>query len=627
MNVLQTLQQKLHDALAGLVPDPAKYAQLVKPTQDPRFGDYQANCAMPLKAVLGKKNPREAAEEIVRRLDLGDMLGPPEVAGSGFINLRLRPGWLASQLRAMAGDERLGVGKVGGPKTIVVDYSSPNVAKPMHVGHLRSTIIGDSLTRLLRFLGHRVITDNHVGDWGTQFGMLLYGYKHFRDEGAWQADPVQEMVRVYVRVRQQVKPAEEVEDDPKAAPKYTEDELAGGRRVLEAVRAETAKLHAGDPENRALWEKFMPWSYREIEGVYARLGVLPFDHRHGESFYQPMLAEVVEDFLRRGLAVVSEGAVVLPPPGYPGTARQWLAEVGPLPPEEKRKRPPPVIIRKSDGAFTYTTSDLATIQYRVREWHPDAILYVVGLPQRLHFQQLFDAARRWGYDRVELHHIAFGSVLGPDGKPLRTREGGVPLLDELLDEAVREAAKVYERVRQERIARGEEVPELSPEELRAVHEAVGIGAVKYADLSQNRESDYKFVPAKMTATEGNTATYMQYAYVRNMGIFRKGGVDPQALRADPPLPPLGTPHERALGVQLLRLEETLAAASADYRPNLITAYLWDLARAYSGFFENCPVLKAPTPELRAGRLLLCDLTARVIRLGLHLLGIGIIERM
>src|SRR5262249_24644714 len=533
MNLLTHLQRLFHAALRGLVADPTPYAAMVKPAQDVRFGDYQANCAMSLAKQLGQK-PRDIAERIAGALDLSGMLEKPEVAGPGFINLRLRTDWLAAQLQRMAADERLGIEPVQSPRTYVIDYSSPNVAKPMHVGHLRSPVIRDALARLLRFLGHKVIADNHLGDWGRQFGMLLYGYKHFRDDEAIRSDAVQEMVDLYVRVRKQIKPAEEVEDDPSAAQCYSEEQLAQSRLIFEAVRRETALLHAGDPENLALWQTLMPWGLEEIEAVYRRLGVLSFNYRHGESFYQPMLADVVRDLLQRGIAVVSAEAVVIPPPGFPGSAEEWLAQERARPAGEQREGPPPSIIRKSDGAFTYTTTDLAAIRYRMQEWHPDAMLYVVGAPQTLHFQQLFEAARRWGYDRVGLEHIAFGSVLGADGKPLKTSEGGVPLLEDLLNQAVEEAAKVYQETRRERLARDEEVPELSPEELHGVNEAVGIGAAKHAALSQTRESDYKFVPAKMTSTDGNTATYMQYTYARNRNIFQIGNVDPAPLRSNPP---------------------------------------------------------------------------------------------
>jgi arginyl-tRNA synthetase len=609
MTLLQLLQQKFRDALAEMVPDPEPYAAMVRPTQDPRHGDYQANCAMPLAKVLGKP-PRAVAEEVVRRLDRGDFLEQPEVAGPGFINLRVRRDWLAARLQEQARDERLGVARAQPAETIVIDYSSPNVAKPMHVGHLRSTIIGDALARLLRFLGHQVIADNHLGDWGTQFGMLLYGYKHFRDEAALQADPVREMVRLYLLVRNRTKPAEpaDKEQEEGAAKKYTPEQIAEARRVLEEVRQETARLHAGDAENVRLWRQFMPWCLQEIEPIYQRLDV-HFQHQHGESFYNPMLPGVVEDLLKKGLAQPSEGAIAV-----------FLKE-----------GEPPALVRKRDGAFTYMTSDLATIRYRVEQFHADRLLYVVGAPQALHFQQLFAIARRWGYDRVKFEHIAFGSVLTrrPDGKVemFRTREGQVVELSRLLDEAVARARAVYEKNRAERIALGQEVPELSEAEKAEVAEVVGLGAVKYADLCQNRTSDYVFDWDKMLAMEGNTAAYMQYAYVRNRGIFRKGGEETEPFRTQPPLPALEAPEERALGLQLLRLGETLEAAAAEYKPNLITAYLWELAKAYSKFFDQCPVLKAATPELRRSRLLLCDLTARVIQRCLQLLGIRTVERM
>jgi arginyl-tRNA synthetase len=602
MNLLQRVQQLFRTALTGLVPDPEPYVAMVRPSQDGRFGDYQANCAMSLAKVLGK-TPRDVAEEIVRRLPGEDMLEPPQIAGPGFINVRLRNDWLAAEIQKMAAGERVGVEPAKPVRTVVIDYSSPNVAKPMHVGHLRSTIIGDALARLFRFLGHQVITDNHLGDWGTQFGMLLYGYKQFVDPQALRADPVAEMARLYLEVRRLTKPAE-AEDDQygEEAGTYTEEERARARQVLEAARQETARLHAGDPENVRLWQQFMPWCRAEIDGIYRRLDVY-FDFTLGESFYNPMLSGIVQDVLEKGIARESQGAVV----------------VG--------DGDPPAMVRKRDGAFTYTTSDLATIRYRVENWKPDAILYVVDARQALHFRNLFALARRYGYDKLTLEHVSFGSVLGPDKRPLKTREGHNVSLEALLDEAVAEGGRRYEQTRQERLARGEEVPELSAEERRQIAEVVGHGAVKYADLSQNRTSDYVFSWDKMLATEGNTATYMQYAYVRNRGIFRKGSVDEQSLRRSPPVVIMERPEERALALQLLRFEEGLQTAADEYKPSAITAYLWDLSKAYSAFFTHCPVLKAPMPELRQSRLLLCDLTARVIHSGLDLLGIRTLERM
>lgn len=589
MNVVRQLQQKFAEALTGLVPDPSTYAGLVKPAQDAKHGDYQANAAMPLGKVLGKP-PRAVAEEIVARLPLGDMLAAPEIAGPGFINLRLKDEWLAARISEIARDPRLGITSAAPAKKFVIDFSSPNVAKPMHVGHLRSTIIGDALTRLLRFLGHSVIADNHLGDWGTQFGMLLYGYKRFVDREAFARDAVRELNRIYVLVRQQMKGSDE--DDESADP------------VAEACRLETAKLHAGDPENVALWKEFMPACLEEIERVYRRLDVR-FDVTHGESFYNDQLPAVVKDLEARGIAAKSKGAVVI-----------FFAE-----------NEPPALIQKTDGAFTYTTTDLATVRYRAEHWSPDAMLYVVDSRQALHFKNLFIAARRWGYDMMALEHISFGSVLGADGKPIKTREGGAVELGQLLDEAVQRGQEVYEQTRKDRVERNEDVPELSEDERRAIAEVVGIGAVKYADLSQNRTSDYKFDWNKMLAMDGNTATYMQYAYVRNRGIFRKGEVAEERFRTNPPPVRLAHPAERALALQLIRFEEALTTAADEYKPNLVTAYLWDLAKSYSVFFQNCHVLKAETPELRESRLLLCDLTARVIQKSLELLGIKTVERM
>jgi arginyl-tRNA synthetase len=588
------LQSRLASALEGLV-EPARiseFASLVKPSANPAHGDYQANCAMPLGKVLAQP-PRAVADQLVARLDLAAVCDPPEVAGPGFLNLRLSNAWLAQQVHTLAGDDRLGVQPLATPRTIVVDYSSPNVAKPLHVGHLRSTIIGDAIKKILAFLGHTVISDNHLGDWGTQFGILIYGYKHFRDDATFATDPVGELARLYILVRSKFK--------------GDEDDDAGNDPVQQACREETAKLHRGDPENLALWRMFMPHCLLEIEHIYGRLGI-SFDLTLGESFYQPMLDDVVTDLRRANLAVETDGAMGI-----------FLSD---------KEGSPPALIRKRDGAFTYTTTDLATIRYRVQRLSADEALYVVDSRQALHFKNLFEIARRWGFDRIKLEHISFGSVLNAQGKPFKSREGGVPLLEELLNEAVAAARTVFEQSLAEAAERGEEVPVFSEAEARRIHEVVGIGAVKYADLSQNRNSDYRFDPVKMTDMKGNTATYMQYAYARTKGIVvRKGGVDPETLWREPPPVLLATPQERALALALLRFPEAVEAAAADYRPNLISGYLWELSTTFNGFFQACPVLKAETPELRQSRLLLCDLTARIIQKGLHLLGIDTVERM
>ncbi|MEI6771849.1 MAG: arginine--tRNA ligase [Planctomycetota bacterium] len=560
----------------------------IKASSDSKFGDYQFNGSMGL-AKEAKVSPRKVAEKIVEFFALPDVLEPVEIAGPGFLNLRIKTQWLAEKIQQMAVDPRLGVLKPEKVKTFVIDFSSPNVAKPMHVGHLRSTILGDSLARTLRFLGHTVITDNHLGDWGTQFGIILHGYKHMLDEKAFQNEPVKELARLYVEVRKLFKTPEEIAKgvvDP----------------VQNACRDETAKMHKGDQTNLELWRKFMPVCLGEIDLVYQRLGV-HFDHTYGESFYQPFLNKVVQDLSSSGLARESEGALAI-----------FLTEDA-----------TPALVRKSDGAFTYMTTDLATIQYRVEQWKPDAILYVVDSRQSLHFSQLFQIAQQWLGQQTRLEHISFGSVLGADRKPIKTRSGdAVASLDQLLDEAVRLAKEVYQAAYHQE---GETQSKESLEDLNRVGDVVGIGAVKYADLCQNRTSDYVFNWEKMMAMEGNTATYMQYAYARNRSIFRKGEFNPDNYRNASIPVLLDTAEERGLALQLFRFEEAITLALVDYKPSLITSYLWDVAKAYSVFFQNCPVLKAPNEGIRQSRLLLCDLTARVLKQGLELLGISVLEKM
>ncbi|MHB1033019.1 MAG: arginine--tRNA ligase [Pirellulales bacterium] len=658
MNILSEFRSHFRAALAALGHDDPELVDMVRRGQDPKFGDYQANCAMPLGKRLGRP-PREVAAELVARLGLEGICEPLEIAGPGFINLRLTDAWLTDQVnRAWADQERLGVEKVAARRTFVIDYSAPNVAKPMHVGHIRSTVIGDSLNRTLRFLGHRTITDNHVGDWGTQFGMIIYGWRHFRDEQAYAQNAVQELARLYRLVRVLVdyhagrqslaglrdQLAEQEEDLTQqralaqAAPpaerkarekalRRLEASLAASRDALaelegklarveadpelrtlaaehanigSAVLAETARLHADDEENLRLWRQFLPPCMADIERIYARLGVR-FDHTFGESYYHNRLARVVEDLCAKGIARESDGAKCVFLQGF-GT---------------------PMLIQKQDDAFLYATTDLATIEYRMEEFAPDAILYVVDHRQSLHFQQLFATARLWGYGNVELQHVSFGTVLGEDGRPFKTRSGDTVGLERLLDEAVRRAAEIV-------AATDKEEPggsEFSPTERARVAETVGIGALKYADLSQNRTSDYVFSYDKMLAMNGNTATYMQYAYARVRSIFAKGRIDLDSLRAGGARIRLGTPAERALGLELLRFSEALELTAADYRPNQLTSYLFDLANRYSTFFEQCPVLKAETDDLRQSRLLLCDLTARTLKKGLELLGIDVVEKM
>ena len=653
MNLLLELRSRFRAVLVRWVLEPSDLLEMIRPSQDTRFGDYQANVAMPLGKQLGRP-PREIAAEIVAQLDLSDLCLPPEIAGPGFINLRVRDEWIADRVREAIDDERLAVDLTSRPRTVVVDYSSPNIAKPMHVGHIRSTVIGDCLCRTLRFLGHNVIADNHLGDWGTQFGMIIYGFKHFVDQERFRQQPVAELTRLYKLVNRlveyreaeqqlpeverrlgareaELRTAQEAADpkDKKAQKnlrrlegQLTEikSELAALRtkisdveqdgtlsalaeshpKIADLVLRETAALHAGDPENRELWEQFLPACRLDIQRVYDRLGVR-FDVEYGESFYQDRLEAVVKDLEQRGLARTSEGAICVFLDGFDS----------------------PMIIRKKDGAFLYSTTDLATIQYRMEQWQPDALLYVVDHRQSEHFAKLFAAARRWGYADIELQHISFGTVLGEDGRPYRTRSGESVGLEGLLDEAVQKARSVVDA----NDGAKPDGPELSDDERKRIAEVVGIGAIKYADLSHNRTSDYVFSYDKMMALEGNTATYMQYSYARVQSIFRRGEVDVAQLRQSAAAVSVEHPAERALALSLLRFHEALEDVVQDYRPNQLTNYLFELAKRYSTFFQECPVLRAESAASRQSRLLLCDLTSRTIRRGLDLLGIDVVEKM
>ena len=609
VNLRSALRQAFRFALEGLAADDvvavpaaeiAGLVEQVRETADAKFGDYSGTMAMALAKRAGKK-PRDVALEIIKRLTTApgyaELFEPPgDPVGPGFINVRVKGEALAAAVARAVADDRLGVAAVEKPLTVVVDFSSPNVAKPMHVGHIRSTVIGDALARILRYRGHHVITDNHLGDWGTQFGMILWGWKHCRDDAAFAADPTAELGRLYRLVRKvaDAKP-EELAADPVAAALAAKHPDAG-REVL----AETARLHEGDPENRALWSQFMPVCRGEIDRIYARLQVT-FDHTLGESFFQPMLAATVDDLVAKGLARESRGAIGV-----------FL----------RGDDAPPLLIRKADGAFLYATTDLATIRWRLEHWKPDRILYVVDHRQSEHFEQVFEAARRWGIagiDRVDLVHVGFGTVLGEDGRPFKTRAGDTVGLEALLDEGVERAAAV--------VGSGDEGRAgMSDEDRRHVAETVGIGAIKYADLSQNRTTDYVFSFDKMLQLTGNTAAYMQYAVARVEGIFSRGGVDREEVRRRCEGVLLSDPKERALALELLRFGEALEDVETDSRPNVLTAWLYDLAGCYSTFYDSLSVLKADGAG-RESRLALCDLTGRVLRRGLDLLGIGTVEKM
>src|SRR5438309_3050771 len=561
------LAKKLSDALAaaGLAS-----AGDLTPATDPRFGDYQTNAAL----VLGKQrgeNPRTLAEKILARLDVGELCESPTVAGVGFINFTLRTDAVARKAGEIMLDERLGVATAESKKRIVIDFGSPNVAKPMHVGHIRSTVLGDALARIAQFLGHEVIRDNHIGDWGTQFGMVIYGWKNLLDRQSLARDPLAEIVRIY---------------------KETNQRATSDPRVREACRQELVKLQAGDRENLDIWNECVAFSMQDFEHVYKLLDI-HYDIQCGESFYHDRLPGVVERLLKPGIAEISEGAVVVFFRDNPELADK------------------PLIIRKRDGGFNYATTDVATVDYRIDDLKADAIWYVVGAPQILHFKQIFNIARREGYT-ADLRHITFGSILGEDRKLMKTRSGeNVPLRD-LLEEACKRARKIIE----------EKNPHLSDDEKTAIAQKIGIGAVKYADLSQYRMTDYIFSWDKMLSLQGNTAPYLQNAYVRIRSIFRKAGES--VPKIDKLV--LADSAEINLGKRLCQFAETVPQVLNDFRPNILANYLFEVANSFHTFYEACPVLKSPEPA-RSSRLALCDLTAQVLKQGLGLLGIKVSEKM
>ena len=559
---------------------------LVRPTQDPKFGDFQINGAMPLGKEL-KRPPRELAQPIAEALAGVDAIEKAEVAGPGFVNIHLAPSWIASKLtEALRDAARDGVPAVDEVSKVIVDFSSPNIAKQMHVGHLRSTIIGDAIARILSFMGHDVVRDNHLGDWGTQFGLLIVGMREWGEEDALQAKPIVELERVY---------------------KLASERAGNDEEFAERARAELAKLQSGDEQNRKLWEHFVEVSRGTLEAVYAELDV-SFDVWLGESAYHDALPGVVDDLLERGIAREDDGAVCI----------FWNEIDGA--PKALRKQKTPFIIRKKDGAFLYSTTDIATVQHRKDHFHADRALYIVDNRQGLHFQQLFAVMKLLGAD-MELEHIGFGTVLGKDGKPLRTRDasGHVITLVSLLEEAKQRARQRID----EGIAEGR--LRVRPEEMDEVSQVVGVGAVKYADLRQNRLSDYQFDWDKMISFQGNAGPYLQYAYARCASIFAKGEVDMEATAAGATIT-LDAPAERTLGKHLLRLSDVVYQAGATSQPHLVCEHIYELARAFNGFYAECPVLDAEGTA-RESRLGLTALTARQIRRGLGLVGISVVDRM
>jgi arginyl-tRNA synthetase len=585
----QELEARVARAVGRLFnpPPPAPY---VRPCLDARHGDFQTNAAL-VQAKLAQRNPRELAEELRAAIDLEGIAEPPEIAGPGFLNFRLKADYLNAQVAARWSDRRLGVPTVAHPEIIVVDYSSPNIAKEMHVGHLRSTILGDALARIHVFLGHEVIADNHIGDWGTSFGMILLGYKREGSAEKLELDPFGHLESIYQRIQAEAKTDE---------------------TVREAARRELVLLQQGDPVNRALWEKFLHFSIAALEVMYQRLGV-QFDHELGESFYNNMLPLVVKELVEKGIARPSEGAIAIFSGGTLDPRDDPYFVFRKEPGEaEGRFIDNPLLIEKSDGGYNYATTDLATIRYRHDTFHAKRVLYVVGAPQQMHFRQLFDAARRWGYGDMDLEHVTFGTILGPDKKPFKSRSGENIKLRALLAEAEDRAGKII----------GEKRPELNEHERVALARVVGLGALKYADLAQNRTLDYVFSWEKLLAFDGNTAPYLQNAYVRIRAIFRKAGL----AEANPAKVLLGEPAELALGSKLLDFADSITLAAAENRPHFICNYLFELATLFHKFYEFCPVLTSEE-AVRNSRLLLADLTCRTLREGLHLLGIDTVEQM
>ena len=577
MNIQALLSEKVSQALiaAGASAD---CEPQVRQSAKVQFGDYQANGVMAVAKKLGMA-PRQLAEQVLSHLDLSGIANKVEIAGPGFINIFLDPAFLAENVSSALKSERLGVAQPQA-QTVVVDYSAPNVAKEMHVGHLRSTIIGDAAVRTLEFLGHKVIRANHVGDWGTQFGMLIAYLEKQQQENAGEM-ALADLEGFYREAKKH----------------YDEDEA-----FAERARSYVVKLQGGDEYFREMWRKLVDITMSQNQLTYNRLNVtLTRDDVMGESLYNPMLPGIVADLKAKGLAVESEGATVV-----------FLDEY-----KNKEGEPMGVIIQKKDGGYLYTTTDIACAKYRYENLHADRVLYYIDSRQHQHLMQAWTIVRKAGYvpDSVPLEHHMFGMMLGKDGKPFKTRAGGTVKLADLLDEALERARRLV----------AEKNPEMPADELEKLANAVGIGAVKYADLSKNRTTDYIFDWDNMLAFEGNTAPYMQYAYTRVLSVFRKADIDESALAAAPVV--ITEEREAQLAARLLQFEETLTVIAREGTPHVMCSYLYDLAGLFSGFYEHCPILSAESEETRNSRLKLALLTAKTLKLGLDTLGIETVERM
>jgi arginyl-tRNA synthetase len=581
---LAQLKDRFEQALvAAFGSDLAGTDPILVPASNPKFGDYQSNVAMSLTKRLGQP-PRAIADQLIAQLKLEDLCDPPTVAGPGFINLTLKPDYLANQLRQIQIDSRLGVPQAKPAQRTIVDFSSPNIAKEMHVGHLRSTIIGDSIARVLEFWGHDVQRINHLGDWGTQFGMLILHLKEAYPEALTTANALAlgDLTTFYKQAKQ----------------RFDEDE-----DFRERARLEVVELQAGNSDTLSAWKLLCEQSFLAFQEIYDLLDIKITNR--GESFYNPLLAAVVEDLNQAGLLVEDQGAQCVFLEGF----------------TNKEGKPLPLIIKKSDGGYNYATTDLAAVRYRIRQEQVERIIYVTDAGQANHFAQVWQVARRAGWIpvEVELVHVPFGLVQGEDGKKFKTRSGDTVRLRDLLDEAVARArADLESRLQTEGRQESEEF-------IAHAAQVIGISAVKYADLSQNRTSNYIFSYDKMLSLQGNTAPYLLYAYVRVQGISRKGGIDFQQLGADLPIV-LSDETELTLAKHLLSFDETLSAVEAELMPNRLCQYLFELSQKFNQFYDRCPILQAEEPQ-RTTRLVLADLTARTIQLGLSLLGIPVLERM
>lgn len=585
MNATQEqLKVKLQQAMsAAFGVEYAEVDPILVSTNNPKFGDYQSNVSLSLAKKLGQQ-PRVIAQAIVEKLDVSEICESPEIAGAGFINLKIKTAYLEAQLNAIQTDSRLGIPTAQTPKREIVDFSSPNIAKEMHVGHLRSTIIGDCIARILEFQGHDVLRLNHVGDWGTQFGMLIAYLREVYPEALTTANALDigDLVSFYRKAKQ----------------RFDEDET-----FQVTARQEVVRLQAGAEDTLHAWKLLCEQSRREFQIIYDLLNVNLTER--GESFYNPFLSVVAEDLQKAGLLVENQGAKCVFLEGF----------------RNREGEPLPLIVQKSDGGYNYATTDLAALRYRIGEDKAKRIIYVTDTGQASHFAQVFQVARKAGWipDDVELVHVTFGLVLGEDGKKFKTRSGDTVRLRDLLDEAIARTSKDLKlRLQQEQRQETEEF-------INKVAEVVGISAVKYADLSQNRTSDYIFSYDKMLSLKGNTAPYMLYAYVRTQGIARQGNIDFQQMGADAKIL-LGEETELTLAKHLLQLGEVISGVEQELLPNRLCEYLYNLSDKFNKFYENCPVLKAEEP-IRTSRLALCNLTAQTLKLGLSLLGIQVLERM